>query len=96
MYDSCRFSIYANYFNFEHIFSTWALVRFPGPLLLAVYSHVLMEMRRFAQRVMGMDIDIGSHFPLTFSYSSLDPSNAMVRMKERKKLSTGKLVIFYA
>ena len=46
------------FFNFEYIFSTWALVRFPGPLLLAVFLRVLMEMIRPAHRVMGMDIDL--------------------------------------
>ena len=42
------FSIEANDFKkFQHIFlkySTWALVRFPGLLLLVVFLRVLMEM----------------------------------------------------
>ena len=32
--------------NFIAFFSTWGLVRFPGPLLPAVFLRVLMEMIR--------------------------------------------------
>ena len=37
-------------------------MRFPGPLLLAVFLRVLLEMIRSAHGVKGMDIDLGSHF----------------------------------
>jgi hypothetical protein len=43
----------------NNILSTWASVRFPGPLLLAVFLRVLMEiiLRRSAHRVMGTNIN---------------------------------------
>ena len=76
-------------------FSTWALVQFPGPLLLAVFLPVLMETIRSAQRMISMEIDLGSQFPKSFNFfSSSVSSKAMARMQERKKLSTGKLIYF--
>ena len=41
-------------------------MRFPGPLLLAVFLRVLLEMipRRSALRVIGIDINLGSKFSL--------------------------------
>ena len=55
--------------TFNTYFSTWALVRFPGPLLLAVFLRVLMEMIRYAHRVIGMDIDLAilNHISLKLS-----------------------------
>jgi hypothetical protein len=43
----------------NNILSTWASVRFPGPLLLADFLRVLMEiiLRRSAHRVMGTNIN---------------------------------------
>ena len=81
----------------QHNFSILALVRFPGPLLLVVFLRVLteMEMIRSAHRVMGMDIDLGSHFSETFSFPS-EISKATVRMVEHQKLSTCKLITFYS
>ena len=99
------FSIEANDFKkFQHIFfkySTWALVRFPGLLLLVVFLRVLMEMIpwRSAPRLMGMDIDLGGCISLNFFFFffvfSSDISKATEIMQERKKLSTGKLIIFF-
>ena len=63
----CHFFCLRNdFFKALITFSTWALVRFHGPLLLAVFLRVLMEtILRSAHRVMGMDIDNGSHFSKT-------------------------------
>ena len=57
------FSNQVNDLKFQtHFLSTWALVRFPGPLLLAVFLRVLLEMIRSAPRVICMDIDFGFTF----------------------------------
>ena len=52
------------FLNFKHFFflSTWALVRFPGPLLLVVFLRVLLEMIRSAPRVICMNFDLGFTF----------------------------------
>ena len=72
------------------------MVLFPGPLLLVVFFRVLMEVIRPAHRVTSMDIiDLGVTFSLKKpSLFSSDISKATVRMQERKKLSTRKLVFF--
>ena len=63
----CRFSIYVDVLISTHL-SILALVRFLGLLLLAVFLHVLWEMMILsAQRVMGMDIDLGFTFLLKLS-----------------------------